>query len=95
MEPLKKINNLLMMVLVCTLFLLYSCRTDLVYGTRGNRVETNHYSDYQNRNLLMFDVPRYKNLKNGKHGRLYHELMRPFKNNGRPTRQYLPLYRNE
>jgi len=93
MEPLKRIKNLLGMVLVCTLVLLYSaCRTDLIYGTRGNRVQSNHYSKYQNKNLLIFDVQKHQKLIKGKHGRLYHEFMRPYKNNGRPTRQYLPRY---
>lgn len=94
MEPLKRIKNLLGMVLVCTLVLLYSsCYTDLTYGTRGHgRIDTNNYSNYQNKNLLKFDVKKHQKLIKGKHGRLYHEFMRPYKNNGKPTRQYLPRY---
>jgi len=95
MEQLKKIKNLLGMTLVCTLILLYSsCRTDLIYGTRGNRVEGKYYSKYQKSNLQLFNTQKYQKLKNGKHGRLYHEFMRPYKNNGKITRQRLPKYNN-
>lgn len=94
MEQLQKIKNLLGMALVCTLVLLYSsCYTDLTYGTRGHgRISTNNYSVYQNQNLRKFSVHKHQKLVNGKHGRLYHEFMRPYKNNGKITRQRLPKY---
>jgi hypothetical protein len=95
MEPLKRIKNLLGMALVCSIVLLYSsCYTDITYGTRGHgRIETNTYSTYQNKNLRKFSVQKHQKLKNGRHGRLYHEFMRPYKHNGKTTRQYLPKYR--
>jgi hypothetical protein len=95
MEQLQKIKNLLGMALVCSIVLLYSsCYTDLTYGTRGHgRINTDTYSPYHNKNLRTFSVPKHQKLKNGKHGRLYHEFMRPYKHNGKTTRQYLPKYR--
>ena len=97
MELLQKIKNLLGMALVCSIVLLYSsCYTDLTYGTRGHgRIDTNTYSAYQNKNLRTFSVPKHQKLKNGKHGRLYHEFMRPYKHNGKITRQRLPRYFGE
>ena len=97
MEQLQKIKNLLGMALVCALVLLYSsCYTDLTYGTRGHgRIDTNTYSAYQNKNLRKFSVQKHQKLKNGKHGRLYHEFMRPYKHNGKITRQRLPRYFGE
>lgn len=92
MEHIKRIKNLL---LVCLLLSTVSCRTDLVYGTRGNRIQRNYYSDYQNNNLHLFKSKKHKKLLNGKHGRLYYEFMRPFKNRGRSTRQRMPRYHNQ
>ncbi len=97
MEQLQKIKNLLGMALICTLVLVYSsCRTDLVYSARGNaRVDITKYSVYQKKNLRNFNSKKYQKLKNGKHGRLYHIFMRPYKNGGRETKQRLPRYRND
>jgi len=94
MELLQKIKNLLGIALVCTLVLLYtSCRTDLVYGTRGNgRISTTNYTSYQNKNLKKFGTQKHQKLKNSKHGRFYREFMRPYKHNGKTTRQRTPRY---
>ena len=97
MEQLQKIKNLLGMALVCTLVLLYSsCYTDITYGTRGQgRINMNNYSVYQNKNLQKFSTQKHQKLIKGKRGRLYREFMRPYKHNGKITRQRLPRYFNE
>jgi len=92
MVHIKRIKNLL---IVCLLLSIVSCRTDLVYGTRGNKIQRNYYSDYQNINLHLFESKKYQKLLNGKDGRLYYEFMRPFKNKGRLTRQRMPRYTND
>lgn len=96
MEQLQKIKNLLRIILVCTLVLLYSsCYTDLTYGTREHgRINATKYSNYQTRNLRNFSTQKHRKLVKGKHGRLYHEFMRPYKNNGKITRQRLLKYHN-
>ena len=86
MEQLQKIKNLLLLFLVCTSLSIVSCRTDLVYGTRGNKVQRNYYSDYQIKNLQKFSIQKHQKLVKGRRSILYHDFMRPYKHNGRTTR---------
>ena len=63
MEHIKRIKNLLRIILVCTLVLLYSsCYTDLTYGTREHgRINATKYSNYQTRNLRNFSTQKHLN----------------------------------
>jgi hypothetical protein len=97
MEQLQKIKNLLGMALVCTLVLVYtSCQTDLTYGTVGHgRINATNYSDYQHKNLQKFDTQKHQRLVKGKRQKLDREFMRPYKRNGKTTRQRMPRYFDE
>jgi len=100
MEQLQKIKNLLRIVLVCALVLVYSsCGTGahltLIYDTTGNRFHTDPHTKYQNKNLRKFKSQKHQKLKNGRHGRLYYQYMRPYKNNGRITKKSILRYHSE
>ena len=95
MEQLQKIKNLLLLFLVCTSLSIVSCRTDLVYGTRGNKVQRNYYSDYQIKNLQKFSIQKHQKLVKGRRSILYHDFMRPYKHNGRTTRQRMHRYSDD
>ena len=97
MEHIKRIKNLLWICLICTLIIIYSsCKTDLVYGTRGNaRVDITKYSVYQNRNLQKFSTQKHQKLVKGRRSILYHDFMRPYKHNGRTTRQRMHRYSDD
>ena len=95
MEHIKRIKNLLLLFLLCTSLSIASCRTDLVYGTRDNRVQRNYYSDYQTKNLRKFSTQKHQKLVKGKRSILYHEFMRPYKHNGRITRQRMHRYSDD
>ena len=97
MEHIKRIKNLLRIILVCTLVLLYSsCYTDLTYGTVGHgRINAFNHSDYQYKNLQKFKTQKHQRLVKGKRQRLYREFMRPYKRNGKTTRQRMPRYFDE
>lgn len=97
MEQLQKIKNLLRIALVCILVLTNSsCRTDLVYGIRGNaKVDITKYSAYQDKNLQKFNIQKHQKIKKSKHNKLYREFMRPYKNNGRTTKQRLLRYQDQ
>ena len=95
MEQLQKIKNLLLLFLVCTSLSIVSCRTDLVYGTRGNKVQRNYYSDYLIKNLQKFSTQKHQKLVKGRRSILYHDFMRPYKHNGRTTRQRMHRYSDD
>ena len=97
MEQPQKIKVLLRIILVCALVLVYtSCQTDLTYGTVGHgRLNATNHSDYQYRNLQKFKGQKHQRLVKGKRQKLDREFMRPYKRNGKTTRQRMPRYFDE